>query len=292
MAVPQVDQRTVRAVEATGAGFRVETEDGEPLDAGRVIVAAGIAPFPRRPAEFRGLSRELVSHAVDHDNLSGFAGRRVVVIGGGQSGLESAALLHEAGADVEVLVQYPVVHWLTRRWQHRVPVVSSLLYAWPDVGPAGASHLVARPGLYGRMPRRTQDRLAARSVRAAGAAWLVPRLRGVPIRTGLRVIDASPVGDRVRLRLSDGSKRAADHVLLGTGYRVDVAGYDFLAPDLVAAVRAVNGLPVLNRAFESSVPGLHFVGAPAAWSHGPLMRFVAGAGFASRRVARAIAARR
>jgi hypothetical protein len=142
------------------------------------------------------------------------------------------------------------------------------------------------------MPRRTQDRLATRSIRAAGAAWLVPRLRDVPIRTGLRVVAASPVAGRVRLTLSDGSHRTVDHTLLATGYRVDLSRYEFLPRALVTGVRVVDGLPVLSRGFESTVPNLHFVGAPAAWSHGPLMRFVAGAGFASRALARAVAVRR
>jgi cation diffusion facilitator CzcD-associated flavoprotein CzcO len=292
MAVPAVDERMVCRLDTNGAGLLLDLEDGEPVAARRVIVAAGIAHFARRPAEFGGLPPDLVSHSVDHDDLGRFAGRRVVVLGGGQSALESAALLHESGAEVEVLVQLPVVHWLTRRWQHRMPVVSNLLYAWPDVGPAGVSRLVARPGLYARMPRRTQDRLAVRSIRAAGAAWLVPRLRDVPIRTGVRVTAASAADGGVRLRLDDGSDRSVDHVLLGTGYRVDPSRYPFLTRGVVARVRVTGGLPVLSRAFESTVPGLHFVGAPAAWSHGPLMRFVAGAGFASRSLTRAIAARR
>ena len=290
--VPDVDQRAVRHLEGGPRGFTLELEDGEVVGAGRVIVAAGIAPFARRPPEFAALPPELASHSVDHRELAGFAGRRIVVIGGGQSALESAALMHESGAEVEVLVQHPVVYWLTRRWQHRLPVFSQMLYAWPDVGPAGVSHLVARPGLYGRLPRRTQDRLAVRSLRAAGAAWLVPRLRGVPIRTGVRVAEAARAGGRLRLRLDDGSLRTVDHALLATGYRIDLSRYEFLAPRIVTNVRRVDGLPVLSRAFESTVPGLHFVGAPAAWSHGPLMRFVAGAGFASRSLVRALAARR
>jgi cation diffusion facilitator CzcD-associated flavoprotein CzcO len=290
--VPDVDHRMVRRLDSGSHGFTLELEDGELLAARRVIVAAGIAPFARRPPEFARLSSDLASHSVDHRDLGRFAGRRIVVIGGGQSALESAALLHERKADVEVLVPRPVVHWLTRRWQHRLPVVSRMLYAWPDVGPAGVSHLVARPALYGRMPRQTQDRLATRSIRPAGAAWLVPRLRDVPIRTGLRVVEAARVNGHVRLTLDDGSRRTVDHALLATGYRVDLSRYEFLAPGLLAALGRVNGLPVLSRAFESTVPGLHFIGAPAAWTHGPLMRFVAGAGFASRSIVRAIVARR
>lgn len=290
--VTSLDRRTVRRVDTHGDGFVLELEDGEPVRARRVVVAAGIEPFAHRPALFDALGPELVSHAVEHRDLRGFAGRRVVVAGGGQSALESGALLHEAGADVEVLVRERDIYWLTRRWQHKMPVVSSMLYAWPDVGPAGVSHLVARPALWRRMPRERQDRLARRAIRPAGAAWLVPRLSAVPLRTGVSITGAETVSGRVRLRLSDGADVTADHLLLGTGYRVDVAQYAFLSRDLVTRIARVDGHPRLTNGYESTVPGLHFVGAPAAWSHGPLMRFVAGADFAARSVARDVVGRR
>jgi hypothetical protein len=161
-----------------------------------------------------------------------------------------------------------------------------LLYAPPDVGPAFVSQLVARPDLYRRTPRRLQDRLATRSVRPAGAGWLRPRLRDVPIRNGVQVAGVDSCHGRVRLRLDDGTEQTVDHVLLGTGYRVDLSKYGFLAPQLVEAIDCVNGYPRLSGGFETSVPGLHIVGAPAAWSFGPLMRFVAGSGFAGRVLAR------
>jgi cation diffusion facilitator CzcD-associated flavoprotein CzcO len=286
--VPALDRRHVARVEAADDGFRVQLADGEVLRSRRVVGAAGIEHFAWRPPEYSGMPEHLVSHTVDHRDLREFVGKRVVVAGGGQSGLESAALLHEAGADVEVLVKNPAVVWLIKRWQHTTPMLSDMLYAWPDVGPAGVSHLVARPALYRRMPRRLQDRLARRSIRAAGAAWLLPRLKDVPIRTGVSVAETARSNGHIELRLDDGSRRTADHVLLATGYKVDVAKYDFLAPQLTARIGRVNGHPQLDHGFESTVPGLHFVGAPAAWSHGPLMRFVAGAAFAATSVTRAI----
>ena len=91
------------------------------------------------------------------------------------------------------------------------------------------------------------------------------------------------------LRLDDGSVREYDLVLLATGYQVDVARYPFFARALLDRISSVRGYPVLTRHFETSSPGLHIVGAPAAWTFGPLMRFVAGSDFASRRVAAAIA---
>jgi len=73
-----------------------------------------------------------------------------------------------------------------------------------------------------------------------------------------------------------------DHVLLCTGYRVDIARYAFLTADLRRAVQTCDGYPDLTDGFESSVPGLHFVGTPAANSFGPLCRFVVGTRYAAR----------
>ena len=95
-------------------------------------------------------------------------------------------------------------------------------------------------------------------------------------------------GERVRVHLNDGTDRAVDHVVLGTGYRVDVSRYPFVSPALVERVRTVNGYPVLDAGLETSSPGLHVLGAPAAWSFGPIMRFVAGTEFAGRALQRRV----
>jgi hypothetical protein len=104
----------------------------------------------------------------------------------------------------------------------------------------------------------------------------------VKLTTGRTVTSAEVVGRDVRLRLDDGSERRVDHVLLGTGYQVDVARYSFLSRDLSSRVCVVDGWPVLSTGLRSSVPGLYFLGAPAAGSFGPLLHFVAGTEFASR----------
>ena len=154
------------------------------------------SPFAQRPPVFDTLRPGLVSHAVEHRDLRPFDGRRVVVAGGGQSALESAALLHEAGADVEVLVREHDIYWLTRRWQHRMPVVSSMLYAWPDVGPAGVSHLVARPALWRQDAARALRTgwRGARSGRRRGVARPAPRRRPDPDGRRDRGAEASAAG--------------------------------------------------------------------------------------------------
>jgi hypothetical protein len=147
------------------------------------------------------------------------------------------------------------------------------------VGPAGISQLVERPSLYRSLPRKFQDRYA--KLHPAGAAWLRQRVRDVSITTGRNVVSATRERDQVTLHLDDGSLRNVDHVLLATGYRVNLAKYEFLGDSLLAEINQVDGFPQLTPGFESSVPGLYFLGAPAAWSFGPLMRFVAGTHFAA-----------
>jgi FAD-dependent urate hydroxylase len=290
---PEVDRRTVVNVARNGGGFELRMDDGETVRAARVVVAAGIAPFARRPAAFRALPGELASHTGTHRDLSRFSGRRVVVVGGGQSALETAALLHESGADVEVLVRKEHLTWLHGGKYHRMlGRWAPLVYAPTDVGPMGLSRVVAVPDLFRRLPRAVQEPAARRSIRPAGAQWLVDRLRDVPIRLGWDVGRAEPVGGGLRVVSTTGDTRTADHLIYGTGYQVDISRYPFLSAELVHDIRRVDGYPVLRPGLESSVPRLHFVGAPAAWSFGPIMRFVSGGWYASRAVLGAVSGRR
>jgi hypothetical protein len=154
------------------------------------------------------------------------------------------------------------------------------------------NQIVARPGLFRRLPNELQQRIAHRSIRPAAQGWVKPRLAGVPITIGRTVQRTGVTGKTLCLTLDDGSTRSVDHVLLATGYRVDVRRYSFLAPELVRSVDSGNGYPRLSAGFESSVPRLHFLGAPAAWSFGPLMRFVSGTGYAARSLTRCVLAQR
>jgi FAD-dependent urate hydroxylase len=286
---PDLDRRLVTRVEPHGDGFRLTMDDGDELLAGHVVVAGGIAPFARRPLQLAALSPRYATHTSEHRDLSRFAGQRVLVAGGGQSALETAALLHEAGADVEVLVRRDHVIWLHGgKYQRMLGRFAPLVYAPTDVGPMGLSRLVAVPDLFRRLPRAMQDPLAYRSIRPAGAAWLVPRLQEVPVSLGHEVRAARPTGGQLRVELDGGETRVVDHLIYGTGYRVDIGRYPFLAPELTRAIRQVDGYPVLGPGLESSVPGLHFLGAPAARSFGPILRFVSGSWYACRALSRVI----
>ena len=288
-AVPDVDRRQVTLVDADSKGFLLTFEDGSTLKAGRVVVATGIGAFPNVPHIFREIPSGLASHSSGHRDLARFAGKEVIVIGAGQSALECAALMHESGVHVELLVRGEQVRYLHQvSWLQKWPI-KPLLYASSEVGPAFVSHLVHHPNFFSKLPREWQNRLGARSIKAGGARWLKPRLSNVPVTAGRFVVSAGSAGDRLRLTLDDGSEKIVDHALLATGYQVDIRRYSFLSLRLVNSIRCCEGYPELNKTFQTSVPGLHIVGAPAAWSYGPLMRFVAGAEFTSRRLAAGVA---
>ena len=283
--IPEVDPREVTSVQLVEGGFRLVLQGGERVRCKRVVVAAGVGSFRNIPSVFTFLPEPQVLHCYSGCDVESLSRKRVVVIGAGQSALECAALLYEAGGDVEVITRIPVLRWIGQHPRlHNLGPISSLLYSPYDVGPAGISRLVAAPNVMKRIPLKLRDRIRTRAVRPAGAKWLPARLENVKITTGTSVTFAYLERGQVRLRLDDGSERNIDHVVLGTGYSVDIARYGFWSPQLLQSIATIDGYPVLRAGFESSVPGLHFVGAAAARCYGPLLYFVAGTDFASRQL--------
>ncbi len=279
-----------------------------------MVVAAGLGPFAYTPPVFADLPAALVSHVSASPAMEAFSDRSVAVVGMGQSALEGAALLHEAGAKVEVLGRRSAIFWLGA-WSDarsngcaQAPTVPSVrtppnrtwrartgLHWRPaptEVGGRFESWLGAAPDVLHHFPRRIRAPVTSSCIRPAGAKWLPDRLREVKISLSRSVVAARDLGGRVQLRLDDGSERCVDRVLLGTGYDIDVRRYAFLSPGVTAKLRILDGSPMLGRGLESSVPGLHFVGAPACESFGPVMRFVVGTAYTGPALTQAILGRR
>jgi FAD-dependent urate hydroxylase len=288
--VPDLDERRVTRIDKNGS-FKLSLSDGDTLSAKRVVIAAGISPFANRPPEFNDLQPRLASHSSEHNDLGRFRGQRVLVIGGGQSAFESAALLKENGVEVELVMRAPEVRWLHGSVHFRATLgaLRRLLYPPTDVGPPGLNQLIARPHLFRLLPRALQTKWAYRAIRPAASTWLRDRMAGVKITTGRMVRRAAVCGDMARVDLDDGTHREIDHVILATGFRVDISRYNFLGPEVLRALKIEQGYPRLTLGLESSIAGLHFMGAPAARSLGPLVRFVSGTGYSARALTESIA---
>ncbi|MFC7916300.1 FAD-dependent oxidoreductase [Streptomyces sp. NPDC057386] len=297
--VPELEQVTVRRIDARpGGGFRVLLDDGEEFAGTAVVLAVGVVRFAHVPPELAPLTRDgLVSHTADHVDFGRFAGQDVAVVGAGQSALESAALLYEEGARPTLLARAAALAFgspprtdspADRPLRERVRAPSALLgNGWPLVACSRA------PAAYRHLPDRVRDRLLHTVLGPYGAWWLRERVDGrFPVRCGVRVVAAEPDGRggvRLLLDAADGqaAELRADHVIAGTGYRVDLGRLDLLSPELRRRVVTAGGAPRLSAGFESSVPGLYFTGLAAAPTFGPLLRFVSGTGFAARRISAA-----
>ncbi len=252
------------------------------------MVATGLESFAVRPGVFREISPETAPHSSEITDPTQYAGESAVVVGGGQSALELAAILHEAGVDVEVVVRAPQINWLNGRVRRYAGPFRKLIFPPGEIGPMGMNWIIEYPNIFRRLPDDRQKQITRRGLRPAGSGWLRPRLADVRMTVGRAVTAAVPVDRRLRLELDDHSTREVDRVILATGYAVDVDGYPFFASEVARAIRNRGGLPQLNDGFESSIPGLHFVGAVGTESFGPLLRFVDGTKYTANAVKNAV----
>ncbi|MFJ1751316.1 FAD-dependent oxidoreductase [Kitasatospora sp. NPDC088134] len=294
--VPEVERAQVAEVGRDAGGLRVRLADGTAFGAGAVVLASGFPPYAWVPPVLRELhARGLVSHSSAFGDPAAFAGRRVAVVGAGQSALEGAALLREAGADPVVIVRRPQVPFGTPPPDGAArPAPARLRSPVSALGPGWPLLAISRgPAAFRLLPDRTRAHLVRTVLGPAGAWWLRGRFEGrVPVLAGRELTGAEAVDGGVRLRLAGAAEPVeAEHVLAATGYRVDVARLELLDPALRRALRTHGGAPRLSAGFESSVPGLYFAGLAAADTFGPVMRFVCGTGFAARRLSRTLTRR-
>ena len=95
-------------------GFEIVLSNGERVVAANVVVATGLSYFAIVPPVLDSLPDELVTHTSKITTFAAFRGQNVAVIGAGQSALEAAALLNEAGGQPQLLVRDNAVLWNTR----------------------------------------------------------------------------------------------------------------------------------------------------------------------------------
>jgi hypothetical protein len=293
--VPTVENVMVTALDKASASFELRLASGETLRASKVVIATGMSHTAHIPPALAPLPGELLSHSGSHNDLSGFKGQDVTVVGGGQSALETAALLHEAGAAVRLLVRRPSLLWNPTPTPDRRSLYERMLRPMSNLGPGLGPWLYSNaPMCFCYLPRQIRIARVQKALGPAGAWWLRDRVVDrLTIMLGHAVRGAETLGERVLLHLqgSDGELRqvATDHVIAATGYRFALGSLPFLSERLLAQLRSVQQTPVLSPNFESSVPGLYFTGLASANQFGPAMRFVHGADYTARRVSRHIA---
>jgi hypothetical protein len=279
------DQR-VTEIHSQNNGFLVCLQNGEEVFTKRVISATGLMGLQNVPA-IEGMPRHRMTHASDHHSLARFDGKRVLVIGGGQSAFETAALLRECGATVEVLSREEPF-WFN-------PDAETVPSLWTRIrrpnfglGPGWRTWFFSEaPNLFHRLPRKLRLAKAHSTFGPAGSGWLYDRVVGkIPTSVG-SIQRAEETAHGVQLDI-DGRALEVDHVIAATGYKPDLRKLSYLAPVLPLIDTLADGIPALDKAFQTSLRGLHVVGCLSASSFGPSMRFIYGTNTAAPQIARAI----
>ena len=284
--VPDLEDKMVVALDRSPHGFDIRLDQGERVAAHRVVVAVGIDYFAYVPPNLAHLPADFLSHSSDHHDLGGFKGRDVTVIGGGASALDLMAALHEVGATVRLVARRSRLTWNS-------PASRSLWKRWYPkcgLGPGWRNRFYEHaPMLFRRMRPETRLRILRTWLGPSGAWPIKDRVERMPLMLGCTPRSAEFRDGWAQLRVvgPDGEKREipTNHIIAATGYRVDLRRLAFLSDDLRAQLRSVEYAPTLSSDFQSSVPGLYFVGLASALTFGPVMRFVLGARYTARRLA-------
>jgi hypothetical protein len=294
--VPKVERLRLGSLVSTGRAYELNFEDGETVIARHVVLATGVVPFKFVPPEFASLPAALVSHSADYGAFDHLAGKEIVVVGGGASSLDIAALLSMQGNPVTVIARTPELEFqpspvgddpsYLQRVVRRIISPSS-----HGLGDGWVMRICASaPQLIHLLPDRLRFHILSNTLGPSGGYCIRDQVeRKVTLKLGRLIERAEEHRGRVRLTLAgpDATRETilSDHVIAATGYKVDLRRLEFLSKGTLAGVRMVSHAPVLSANFESSAPGLYFVGLSAARSFGPVLRFVMGAVHPARRLA-------
>jgi thioredoxin reductase len=291
---PNLENKRVTLLKrGSGSGFNLQLSDGTSLAAQRVVIATGLSSFEHIPQQLASLPPELLSHSSAHVHLQRFEGRDVTVVGAGASATELATLLLEQGCHVRMVARRPTIQIHTRLELPR-SLVQGIRWPISTIGPGWKSRFFTDlPPVFHGLPKPVQARLVKGFLGPAGGWFLRGRFDRVPLLAGCQIMTAEAGGDRaiLRLRSMNGSEHRieTEHVIAATGYRTDIRQLAFLDAGIASQLKLSNGAPKLSSHFESSVPGLFFVGASAVDSFGPVLRFACGAKFAAPRLSNHLA---
>jgi len=269
--------KAVTAVERDNGGWIVRTNTGD-IGAGAVVMATGIVSAPRMPS-IPGRERfgGRVMHSVEYRRPSGFQGRRVLVVGVGNSGGEIGSELADAGARVTVAVRSGAN--VVPRELAGVPI-QYLVFAMRGL-PKGARQGIA--GFMGKLTelRRGKPVLPKPPYGPLDAIPLIGfhlvdaiRAGRIVVRPGISELTATGV------RFTGGAEDPFDDIIFATGFtpalsplgslvRTDAKGF---------AVRS-------DRVTSADQPNLYFVGHTYDASGG-LYNIRRDSGLAAERIAR------
>ncbi len=266
------DEKDIRTLDVTVASLDTDegelvavTDRGERIRSRFVVLAIGFGSFAHVPAELAPLfPRERYDHTCHLVDFGPLEDQRLLIIGGRQSAFEWAALMRESG-----------VRRVDLCYRHDTPSFTPSDWSWVNA-------LVARmgddPGWYRRLSENERQQVNERfwtEGRLKLEPWLADRIDhpNVKLHPRTEVTGAHASDSGIRVALNSGETLIVDHVVLATGYEVNLARVPFLASGLLSNLGVREGFPVLDQHFQTNVPGLYVTSLAATRDFGAFLGF-------------------
>lgn len=257
--VPRFGERVTRAEPLDGQGWRVTTSAGE-HEVRHLVVASGNTAVPHRPA-FPGQLRfgGEIAHSSDYRNADPYRGKRVLVVGAGNTGGEVALELSEKGATSVDLCIRGKLHVITRDALGLPTQVMAALTLWIPLPLRDVIFRALMRVLVGNLSRwgihAPAEGILAQIVRVGRVPLIdvgtIGAIRAGRIQVRPDIKELTEIG----ARFVDGKEGAYDVIVLATGFRPKLDAFLERATDVLDE----RGYP-RRRGCETELPGLYFVG--------------------------------
>jgi len=244
-------------IEKNDHGFTSRLKSGAEIVSNKVVMATGVAHHLNIPEDLLNSKSSIkeksktknlkVIHSYDTAEIAHQKNKKVLVIGAGQSAAESIDILLQNKNKVDW-------HSRTRPIYFKEPLnIPKWLF----------NIIVYSAGVVRAIPPAISKRILS----IFSATTITPNFQ--------------PMMEKIqRLKhLPDLSNY--DIIVTATGYRYDIRYMDFIGDTILKNLKLRKQMPYVNPDFETSIPGLHFIGPIIEQYFGPAMKFMIGAHYAA-----------